>query len=228
MATVNRGELGAPGDRALPRRVVCGRRTFYTVALLGLLTLGCSQQQAEIRIPVNQISAPATDLKLLDLAGGLVNPFQGSEADATVFVFIRPDCPISNRYAPEVRRLSERFKTVQFWVVYPDSDLSVDEIQKHLAEYRFGVVALRDPKLELVDLCQAGVTPEAAVFDQAKKLVYRGRIDDRFVAFGKSRPAPTQLDLADVLTALSEKEPLLPRSQPAIGCPINRAKLGRL
>jgi hypothetical protein len=39
-----------------------------------------------------------------------------------VLVFVRTDCPISNRYAPELRRLQDRFapRGMAFWLVYPD------------------------------------------------------------------------------------------------------------
>ena len=46
--------------------------------------------------------------------------------DLTVLVFTTTDCPISNRYAPEIKRLSETFSgKARFVLVYPaasDSD----------------------------------------------------------------------------------------------------------
>src|SRR5512134_2888472 len=43
-----------------------------------------------------------------DLEGRAVSPLDDDVA-ATVLLFTRTDCPISNRYAPEVRRLHDRF-----------------------------------------------------------------------------------------------------------------------
>ena len=39
-----------------------------------------------------------------------------------MIIFIRTDCPISNCYAPEIRRVKEVFgpRKVHFWLVYPE------------------------------------------------------------------------------------------------------------
>jgi len=59
---------------------------------------------------------------VLDLAGGRVDPLPAAGAGPAVLVFVRTDCPIANRYAPELRRLQDRFVRggVAFWLVYPD------------------------------------------------------------------------------------------------------------
>ena len=59
---------------------------------------------------------------LLDLEGQSVDPLERGEARARVFVFVRTDCPISNRYAPEIKRLHERYRDqgVAFDLVYVD------------------------------------------------------------------------------------------------------------
>jgi hypothetical protein len=49
-------------------------------------------------------------------------------------------------------------------------------------------------------------------------MLYRGRIDDRYVAFGKARPAPTRRDLEETLDALLEGKLPEPVTTTAIGC----------
>src|SRR5689334_6792488 len=138
----------------------------------------------------------AAALRLPDLSGKPVEPLRASSAKAVVFIFTRTDCPISNRYAPEVRRLAEKFAAsgITFWLVYADPDESAAEIRRHLKAYGYGLGVLRDLRHDLVRLTGARVTPEAAVF-VAGRIVYHGRIDDRYVAFGRERPAPTTHDL---------------------------------
>jgi hypothetical protein len=139
---------------------------------------------------------------------------------ATVFVFIRTDCPISNRYAPEVRRLNEKFANtgVKFWLVYPDPGESTDVIRHHVKEYHYRLSALRDPEHKLVKITGAQVTPEAAVFLANGRMVYRGRIDNRYVAFGKTRPSPTARDLEQVLQDILEGKQVTSKTTTAIGC----------
>jgi hypothetical protein len=45
---------------------------------------------------------------IVDLEGKAVDPFGGA-AKVRVFIFLRSDCPVSNRYAPELKRLSDEF-----------------------------------------------------------------------------------------------------------------------
>jgi hypothetical protein len=160
---------------------------------------------------------------VLDLAGNRVDPLPRPGAGPAVLVFVRTDCPIANRYAPELRRLQDRFarRGVAFWLVYPDPAETPEAIRRHQRDFGLGFRALRDPQHELVNAAQATVTPEAAVFvagADRPQLVYRGRIDDRYVEFGRSRPAPKTRDLRDVLQALAAGSSVTPRTTPAVGC----------
>jgi len=173
--------------------------------------------------------ASLSQLSLLDIEGKSVNPLVGQGAKAFVFIFTRPDCPISNRYAPEVRRLSASFapEKIKFWLVYADADARPDAIRRHVKEYDYNCEALRDPRHELVKATGVSVTPEAAVFvynQSGARMIYRGRIDDQYAAFGKHRPAPTARDLEDVLTAVVKGATVEFRTTPAIGCYISDLK----
>jgi Redoxin len=167
--------------------------------------------------------ATLSQLRLLDLEGKSVNPLADQGAKAVVFIFARPDCPISNRYAPEVRRLNASFapEKVKFWLVYPEADTPPDSIRRHVEEYDYNCGALRDPRHELVKATGVGVTPEAVVFvfnRSGARMIYRGRIDDRYAAFGKHRPAPTAHDLEDVLNAVVKGAAVEFKTTPAVGC----------
>ncbi len=155
----------------------------------------------------------------LDLSGHPHDPF-ASPARARVLLFVRTDCPITNRYAPELQRIAEEFKGrgVQFWLVYPDASETPRAIQEHVEQYSFPGIPLRDPHHELVKRAQATVAPEAAVFDSAGVLMYHGRIDDRYVDFGKARPAPQTHDLENAITAVLAGKPVAQAQTRAIGC----------
>jgi peroxiredoxin len=173
-----------------------------------------------LALPVAAAGEESVDLELLDLEGRHVDPFEANEKAVTVFLFARTDCPISNRYAPEVRRIHDRFSQegVRFFMVYPDPDERGESIRSHLAEYGYPMAALRDPEHRLVELTGAEVTPEAAVFVGSDRLVYRGRIDDRYVAFGKSRAEPSQRDLEQAIEATLKGEPVATPRTSAVGC----------
>ena len=155
-----------------------------------------------------------------DVSGKPVNPFVGAET-GTLLVFVTHDCPISNRYTPEIQRLFAKFEKggVRTRLVYADPDLTTAEISTHLDEYGYSRdIAILDPAHDLVKLSQVAVTPEAAFFSPARELLYHGRIDDRFPAFGKARQAPRTRDLEDFVDAVIRGEAPAPKVTKAIGC----------
>jgi hypothetical protein len=152
-----------------------------------------------------------------------VNPLADPGNKAVVLLFIRTDCPISNRYAPEIERLFARYQTndIKFWLIYPDADTTPEQITTHTKDYALSLPALRDPQHQLVLNAGVHVTPEVAVFKNGAGLVYRGRIDNRYADFGKERPQASQHDLQEVLDALVQGKPVPQRSTAAIGCYIS-------
>lgn len=153
------------------------------------------------------------------LAGAGFNPL--ATGKPVVLLFTRPDCPISNRYAPEVRRLYERYapKGVRFYLVYSDKTSTEAAREKHGAEYGYPMPAVGDPRRELAAKAGVRVTPEAAVFLRGK-LLYRGRIDDRYEDFGRARPTASKHDLDEVLAAVVAERPLPFAETKAVGCAI--------
>ena len=185
-------------------------------------SLGCyaSDMRFAFLLGFATITAGAANLdSLLDLAGNPVDPFASSRR-VRVFLFVRTDCPITNRYAPEVQRLYAEFspRNAEFWLVYSDTRQSARDIVEHGKQYGFREKVLRDSRHLLARRAHATVAPEAAVFDGQGKLVYHGRIDDRYVDFGKSRAAPTRHDLEDAISAVLEGKPILEQATQAIGC----------
>jgi hypothetical protein len=159
------------------------------------------------------------ELELPQADGRIAKPFAVTNV-AVAFVFVGTECPISNRYAPELQRLQARFPAIRFWLVYPNISEADEAVTKHAQEFRHRAEVLRDPKHKLVKLARARVTPEAAVFSPRGELLYHGRIDDRYVEFGKERPEPTTRDLENALEAVLNGKAPAPPVKPAVGCPI--------
>lgn len=147
------------------------------------------------------------------------DPF-ADPARVRVLLFVRTDCPITNRYAPELQRIAQEFKSrgVKFWLVYPDATESMTSIAKHVAEYSLPGTAVRDPHHDLVRRANATVAPEAAVFDGAGRLMYHGRIDDRYVDIGKARPAAQTHDLENAIADVLSGTPVRQPETRAVGC----------
>jgi hypothetical protein len=154
-----------------------------------------------------------------DSVSGKVEPL--AEKQVTVLIFVRSDCPISNRYAPEIQRLANEFHgKARFWLVYPDRRESSQTVKKHTAEYGYKLAVLLDSKHEFVHKAKARVTPQAAVF-MGNELRYSGRVDDQFIDFGKSRPAASVHDLENAIRAVLGGTTVSKAAGPAIGCYIS-------
>jgi hypothetical protein len=163
----------------------------------------------------------AADVRLRDLDDQLVDPFKApAGTKAVAFLFVSVECPISNRYAPEVKRLHDRFTAqgIAFSLVYPNPVEPIAAIRRHIKDYSYPMRALRDPKHELVKMAGATITPEAAVFEARGRLLYRGRIDDRYVSLGLERPVATRHDLNEALADIVAGKPPRQATTQAVGC----------
>jgi thiol-disulfide isomerase/thioredoxin len=160
-----------------------------------------------------------------NLDGKTVHPFTSNNDRVVVLLFVRTDCPISNRYAPTIRKLHEKFQgKADFWLVYPDAGESASRIRTHDEQFHFAIPALRDVHRDLVKRAHATITPESAVFDSAGKLMYHGRIDNWYEDFGRSRAAPTTQELDNAIRNTLDGKPTVPDHANAVGCYISDLK----
>ncbi len=144
--------------------------------------------------------AEAQKLHATDIQGHNVETLAAPETRVVVLIFAATDCPISNRYIPEISRLEKEFaaKGIAFWWVFPNPGDTLAIVRRHGEEYSISTPTLIDSNQELVRMARVTVTPEAAVFavDHSHlDEVYHGRIDDRYIAFGEERPQAARMIL---------------------------------
>lgn len=185
-------------------------RCFVAMALA--LALGAS------------FAAAASDFGI-GLNGKPVEQLAAPGVKVVVLFFAASDCPISNRYVPEINRLTQEFsaQAVHFWWIYPNADDTAQVVAKHKREYAIAGDTILDSKQSLVALARVTVTPEAAVFlvdgNQLRE-VYHGRVDDRYISLGQERPQAGHHDLEEAIaTALAGKTVFQPGGPP-VGCSI--------
>jgi hypothetical protein len=160
-----------------------------------------------------------------DLYGQPIHDLGGPGIRVVVLIFSTTDCPISNRYVPEVARLSQEFSVrgVHFWWVYPDPEDKPAAIAKHNSEFAIHESTLRDSSQEMVRIAHVTITPEAAIFlvqgDQLRE-VYHGRIDDQYISLGQERPRAQKHELERAIVAALAGQPIPQPAGPPIGCSI--------
>ncbi len=163
-----------------------------------------------------------------DITGRPISTLAPPGVQTIVLFFIASDCPVSNRYFPEMERLRHQFSArgVKFYYVYPNVTETPASIRAHEQAYAPGqadLPTLTDPRGELARLTGAHTTPEASVLLQESghpRAVYVGRIDNRYLSLGQERPAATEHDLAQAISAALDHRPVPAPGGPAVGCSI--------
>ncbi len=147
-------------------------------------------------------------------------PLEAGDKVGSVLIFFWQDCPVSNGYVPELNRIAASHTNFAFYIVQVDPELTRDAAREHARRFDLRPCVVLDPKHELVAFAQATVTPEAVVIGRRGEVVYRGRIDDNYAAFGKKRAVVTEHDLSEALDGLAAGKALKKTETKAIGCKI--------
>jgi len=164
-------------------------------------SLGC---ESAINVPVVYAGRVLGTMNLLDAAGRKHTAREWKSARAVALFFIGAECPISNRYAPEINRLVAAYSAqgVAFYGVHSDPDIGPAVALRHAQDYGFDFPVLLDPAQTLAGRTGVILTPTAVILSPAGELLYRGRIDNRYLDFGKYRDAGVKPDLRLALDAV--------------------------
>ncbi|MCB0824550.1 MAG: redoxin domain-containing protein [Armatimonadetes bacterium] len=154
------------------------------------------------------------------------DPFKLQEpaGPCSVLIFLSHDCPIANRYAPEIKRIYNEYieKKIPFYRVYLGSaEHYADTAVKHGNDYGLEFPIVLDPNKKLVEALNISVTPEVAVISKDYKLLYRGRIDDQNIEHGRVKEGYRR-DLRVALDEILAGKPVSERATAAVGCFIPR------
>jgi len=141
----------------------------------------------------------------------------------SIVIFLKEECPICQKYAPTLRDIYRRFSadSVRFLGVFSDRTPDSLAIRKYCRVYSIPFPVLIDSTMALAEYTDARITPEAAVIVNGR-VVYKGRIDDWFISWGRKRNAPRHHTLIEVLNNLLSGRPIQEPVTQAIGCAISR------
>jgi len=159
---------------------------------------------------------------LHDTAGITRSHAEWQGKKAVVLLFIATECPVSNYYSPDYSRIANRYadRGVLVYGVHCDPVVSAADAAQHAKDFGIKFPVLLDPRQKLAAAVGAQTTPEAFVLTPAGKVIYHGRIDDRFALNGKRRDEPTRRDLEAAIDAvLAGKTPEVQETKP-YGCPL--------
>jgi thiol-disulfide isomerase/thioredoxin len=193
-------------------------RGIVAVALL----LGAISAPALVRVAHSQGKSIKESLRysLTDVNGQRHSDAEWRHSKVAVFFFISTECPISNRYAPEMNRIVSDYaaKDISFFAVHSDPGLEAEAARKHAQEVNYTIPVLLDPSESLAASLGVTATPTAVVVASTGGILYRGRIDNRNLDFGKYRTSGIQPDLRLALDAVLTGQPVANPFTRSVGC----------
>jgi DNA-binding transcriptional LysR family regulator len=156
-----------------------------------------------------------------DIDGVMREPLKVDKGRVEALFFVTNDCPVSNYYAHEIRRVCEDYATrgVGCALVYTDPAVTDDQAREHAREYGHGSYPkIVDRAHALVRATGAAINPTAVLIKPDESIAYRGRIDNFYAAIGKTRRVVTAHDLRDALDAVIAGRPVAIPEAPPVGC----------
>ncbi|MEX2175111.1 MAG: thioredoxin family protein [Pirellulaceae bacterium] len=173
---------------------------------------------------MRKIGTPAPDFKLVNIDGQVVGLADFDDQPALLVIFMCNHCPFVKHVADGLAQLARDYMPRGVAVVGINSNDAAAHPQDspeqmiHEAEQRgYPFPYLYDETQQVAQDYGAACTPDFFLYDQARKLVYRGQLD-------ASRPGNgvpvTGADLRAALDALLAGQPLPEKQIPSIGCNI--------
>jgi thiol-disulfide isomerase/thioredoxin len=174
-----------------------------------------------------ELGTPAPDFRLTSFDGKTYALADFSTARGLVVAFICNHCPFVKHLREEFARFAREYQPKGIAVVainsndietYPQDGPQGMAEEARGAGYTFPY--LFDATQDVAKAYRAACTPDFFLFDQQRKLVYRGQFDD-------SRPGkgtPTGADLRAACDALLGGKEIPSEQKPSIGCGIKWKK----
>jgi hypothetical protein len=156
-----------------------------------------------------------------DIDGVTREPFKADKGKAEAVFFVTNDCPISNYYAHEIRRICDEYakRGAGCTLVYTDPSLTDEQARQHAAEYGHGAYPkIVDRNHTLVKAAGATINPTAVLVTADGRIAYRGRIDNTYASIGVQRRVVTEHDLRDALDSVIAGRPVTKAETQPIGC----------
>lgn len=177
-----------------------------------------------------ELGSAAPSFTLPDaVSGKTVSLSDFAGAKALVVMFICNHCPFVKHVRAELARLGRDYQSKGVALVgissndvanYPDDSPEKMKLEAREAGYTFAY--LYDADQSVAKAYHAACTPDFYVFDGAKRLVYRGQLDDSRPAgrSGGAALAVTGADVRAALDAVLAGRAVSRDQKPSIGCNI--------
>jgi peroxiredoxin len=172
-----------------------------------------------------ELGTTAPDFSLPDVVSGKVASLASfQEKKALLVMFICHHCPFVRHVKSELAQLGRDYAEKGVGIVGISSndprvsaDDSPEGLRRMAAEWGFNFPVCYDETQAVAKSYAAACTPDFYLFNQHRKLVYRGQLDDSRPSNGKP---VTGADLRAAIDAVLAGRPLSQEQRPSLGCNI--------
>jgi len=169
----------------------------------------------------------AKDFDLLGCDGKKYTLESFKDAKMLVVIFMCNHCPYVQAVWSRFVALQDKYKEkgVQFIGINPNKnpeypEETIDMMAEYYSKYGMNFPYLIDETQEVAKEYKAQCTPDIYVFDEERKLVYHGRLDDNW----KDESAVTSRDLDEAISAVFGGRNVPEVQHPSMGCSIKWQK----
>ncbi len=172
-----------------------------------------------------ELGHPLPEFSLPDVVSGkTISPADFQDSEALLVMFICVHCPYVIHVREELARIGRDYADKPLGIVAISSNYvgthpqdAPENLKRMAGELGFNFPYCYDESQEVAKAFTAACTPDFFLFDENRKLVYRGQLDD-------SRPGNgipvTGKDLRAAIDAVLEGKPVDPNQKPSMGCNI--------
>jgi len=172
-----------------------------------------------------ELGTPAPDFELPDVvSGNRINLGTFAGKKGLLVMFICRHCPYVVHVRHELAKLGRDYADKSLGIVaispndpdaYPED--APESLKEMALELDFNFPLCYDESQEVAKAFRAACTPEFYLFDENRRLVYRGQLDDSRPRSGK--PVSGK-DLRNAIEAMLAGRPVDPDQKPSVGCSI--------
>jgi peroxiredoxin len=174
---------------------------------------------------MKELGAPLPLFSLPDVVTGrMVSPEEYRDRKALLVMFICRHCPYVKHVERELARIGRDYAEQSLGIIaissndaanYPDD--APESLKEQALQLGFVFPYCYDESQEVARAFDAACTPDFFLYDEQRKLVYRGQLDDSRPGNGKP---VTGGDLRAAIDAVLEGRPVSPDQRPSAGCNI--------
>ena len=106
------------------------------------------------------------------------------DKELTTYIILNTDCPISQNAVQVINDLKVKYPNVKFVSVFTKWD-NMHQIEFFRKKYNLITKIVHDKKHTLISSLSATKTPEIFLINHHKKIIYKGALNNLYLALGK-------------------------------------------